>query len=313
MSATSLRHPGIFSARRQFIGGAVAAAVSGAVWRALAAEPSPVFVASDREFAFNTGALRGTLRGGGRSKGLIPVLDATSGEPLARSYGWFSPYRLLDDTRRYGDAAWSWASEARLLPDGAVEVRWTADAVHPFDQTATYRWSARSVLDFSIQVTARRALRRFEVFLASYFEGFPTTVVYAGQPAAFASLPRAAGEWQLFPRDDAAVRVLQDGRWQHPPNPIEWALRPRLAAPLAVRRDAARDRAAVLMTLPEECFAVAAPYDEEVHRSVYFSLFGRDLRAGESVGTRARLWVGPGISDAKALELYAAFRDGAAH
>ena len=34
----------------------------------------------------------------------------------------------------------------------------------------------------------------------------PTTVVYAGQPPAFASLPRAAGEWQLFPRDDAAVR-----------------------------------------------------------------------------------------------------------
>jgi hypothetical protein len=146
-----------------------------------------------------------------------------------------------------------------------------------------------------------------EVFLASYFEGFPITVVQAGDPAAFLGVPRTAGDWQMFPRDEAAVKIIQDGRWKRPPSPVQWSIRPPYHAPLAVRRDAAKGMAAVLMTRPEECFAVATPYDSEVHRSVYFALFGRDLRTGESAATSARLVVGPGISDEQAVGLYREF------
>ena len=46
----------------------------------------------------------------------------------------------------------------------------------------------------------------------------------------------AAGDWQTFPRDDEAVRIASDGRWKRPPNPVNWSIMPRLAAPLAVRR-----------------------------------------------------------------------------
>ncbi|MCX6874371.1 MAG: hypothetical protein NTW21_11290 [Verrucomicrobia bacterium] len=46
---------------------------------------------------------------------------------------------MLDADTRYGDAAWDWPGTARLLPDGAVEVTWTADATHPFDMKAVYR------------------------------------------------------------------------------------------------------------------------------------------------------------------------------
>lgn len=293
--------------RRRFIGGAVAVAASGGWWRALAAGAGGRFAAVGREFSFDTGVLRGTLRAGGQSKGLLPILDVASNTPVARSYGWFSPYRLLDDTNRYGSAAWDWASEAQLLADGAVEVRWTADAGHPFDLRAVYRWTEPHVLDLTLRVTARRDLRRLEVFLASYFEGFPHTVVNAGGPTAFVGAPQSAGNWQMFPRDAAAVKIIQDGRWKHPPSPVDWTIRPAFAAPLAVRRDAPRGLTAVLMTRPEECFAVAVPYDEEVHRSVYFSLFGRDLKVGASAETRARLWIGRDLPNAKALELYAAF------
>jgi hypothetical protein len=296
------------NSRRQFIGGALAIAATGAGWRAVAAGKSRSFVAAGKEFTFDTGVVRGTLRGGGQSKGLLPVLEVATNTPVAKSYGWFSPYRLLDDTNRYGKAAWDWASEARLMADGAVEVRWTADEAHPFDLVAVYRWSDPHVLDLSTRVTARRDLRRLEVFLASYFEGFPTTVVYAGKPAAFVSAPKSAGDWQMFPRDAAAVKIIQDGRWKHPPSPVEWTMRPAFAAPLAVRRDAKRGLAAVLMTRAEECFAVAAPFDEESHRSVYFSLFGRDLKNGASAETRSRLWMGRDLPDAKVVELYEAFR-----
>ncbi|MBM3852383.1 MAG: hypothetical protein FJ399_04415 [Verrucomicrobia bacterium] len=294
--------------RRRFLGGLFAVAPAFALARAQAAPGArPAFTATGREFSFDTGNLRGTLRAGGQSKGLIPVFDTASGAPLARSYGWFSPYRLLDDTTRYGDAAWSWASTAELQADGSVKVNWVADAGHPFDLEAHYRWSSARGLDFSLRVTARRALRRFEVFLASYFEGFPTTGVQAGSPAGFVGAPRTAGDWQMFPRDEAAVKIIQDGRWKHPPSPVQWSIRPSFAAPLAIRRDAAKGLAAVLMTRPEECFAVAAPYDEEVHRSVYFALFGRDLRAAESAATSARLVVAPRISDEQAIGRYREF------
>lgn len=288
--------------RRQFIGGALAVATG-----ALAAENKLGFVAAGKEFTFDTGALRGTLRGGGQSKGLIPAFDCASGAALTKSLGLFSHYRLLDDTNRYGKAGWDWVSEAKLLGDGAVEVRWTADDAHPFDMMAVYRWSAPNALDLTTRVTARKELKRFEVFLASYFDGFPTTVVWAGDKPAFVSVSKEAGKWHMFPRDEAAVKMIRDGRWTRPPNPVEWTIRPKLAAPLAIRRDAERKLAAVLMTRAEDAFAIACPQDEEGHRSLYFSLFGRNLKNGESVEAKSRLMICHEVTNEKALELYAKF------
>jgi len=82
---------------------------------------------------------------------------------------------------------------------------------------------------------------------------------------------------------------------------------PRLAAPLAVRRDAKSGLVAVVMAPPEDCFAVLTPYGEEGHRSVYLSLFGRDLKAGEAVSARARLVIGRDITDEQAIALYKAY------
>jgi hypothetical protein len=289
--------------RRQFIG----AALAGTALRAMAAENKLAFVAAGKEFTFDTGTLRGTFRGGGQSKGLLPAFDCASGAPLTKSLGLFSHYRMFEENKRFGKAAWDWTSEAKLLGNGAVEVRWTADEVHPFDMMAVYRWSAANALDLMTRVTARKELKRFEVFLASYFEGFPTTVVYAGDKPGFISASPEAGKWHMFPRDEAAVKMIQDGRWKYPPSPVEWGIRPKLAAPLAIRRDAERKLAAVLMTRPGDAYAIACPQDEEGHRSLYFSLFGRDLKNGESVEARSRLMICREITDEKALELFAAF------
>ncbi len=293
--------------RRQFIGGALAATASGAVMSAMAAENKLAFVAAGKEFTFDTGTLRGTLRGGGLSKGLIPAFDCASGAALTKSLGLFSHYRLFETNTRFGKAAWDWASAAKLLANNAVEVRWTADDAHPFDMMAVYRWSAPNALDLTTRVTARKELKRFEVFLASYFDGFPTTVVYAGDKPGFVSASPEAGKWHMFPRDEAAVKMIQDGRWKYPPSPVEWSIRPKLAAPLAIRRDAERKLAAVLMTRPGDAYAIACPQDEEGHRSLYFALFGRDLKNRESVEAKSRLMICHEITNEKALELYAKF------
>ena len=272
------------------------------------------FSAAGKGFQFNTGVLRGGLHDGGKSIGLRPVLEGTAATPVAGMFGLFSPYRMLTADARFGTAAWEWASQTQLLADGAVQVQWLPDTAHPLEMTAVYRWTAANTLDLQLAVKPQQDLRRFELFLASYFVGFPVSAVYvqespeAGGKPGFMEARKAAGTWQMFPRDDEAVKTYADGRWQRPPHPVSWKTMPRLAAPMAVRRDAASGLTAVLMAPAKDCFAIATPFGEEGHRSVYLSLLGRDVKAGETAAARARLVIGRGISDQQAIELYQAYQ-----
>lgn len=280
---------------------------------AAAVAPKPGFVVEGKEFRFDTGLLRGVLRPQGRSLGLVAVIDAGSGSTLSGGLGLFSHYRLLDAGARYGGGAWDFPSQGRLLADESVEAAWPSQPGLPFEMTATYRWNAPNALDLVTTVTARKDLHRFEVFLASYFNGFAESLVYVKshpQRSGKAGLMRAVrsnGDWQMFPRDDAAVKVILDGRWQRPPHPVDWKIMPALAGPLGVRRDAATGLTALVMAPPDDCFAVATPYGEEGHRSVYLSLWGRDLKTGQTARARARLVIGRDISDAQALAIYEAY------
>ena len=273
----------------------------------------PGFTPAGNEFSFDTGQLRGTLRGQGRTLGVTKLVDASSNTDVAGAYGLLSPYRLLTSAARFGHAAWDWSSTARRLPDGAVEVRWQADAEHPLELAAVYRWSKPDSLDVELRVTPRQDLPKFELFLASYFRGFDQAAAYVqpcaetNQKSAFLAATKESGVWQMFPRDEEAVRLIGDGRWKRPPNPVDWVIRPRLAAPLAIRRDAATGLTALVMAKPGDGFAVSMPFGEEGHRSLYLSLFGRDLVHDQPATARARLIVGQAITDQRAVEVYQRF------
>ena len=58
------------------------------------------------------------------------------------------------------------------------------------------------------------------------------------------------------------------------------------------------------MAPPEECFAVATPYEGESHYSLYLSRFGRDFKAGETARARTRLVIAASVSDEQAVALY---------
>jgi hypothetical protein len=260
------------------------------------------------EYHFDTGVLRGVLHGGGRSTGLLPVADVATGKVLTKSMGWLSPYRLLATGARYGTAAWDWPSQTERLPDGAVQVRWSAHETYPWDMTAAYRWKTADTADLCLTVTARKELAQFEVFVGSYFEGFRQSFVYAragagGQPT-FVPAARDAGVWQTFPRDDEAAKRITDGRWQCPPSPVTWTIRDRLAAPLAMRRNPDLGLTALVMAPTDDCFAVFTPHAEEGHGSLYLSLLGRDLKNGESATARVRLVIGRDISDEQAVKIH---------
>ena len=94
----------------------------------------------------------------------------------------------------------------------------------------------------------------------------------------------------------------------YPPYPVPWTLRPRLAAPLALRRDLESGLTAGLMAPVKDCFAMSTPCGEDHHRSLYLSLFGRDLKAGETASACARLVIGKNISDQQAIDLYETYR-----
>jgi hypothetical protein len=197
-----------------------------------------------------------------------------------------------------------------LLPDGAVEATWSADDSHPFNLQAVYRWSAANTLDVTTSVTGKKDLRQFEVFLASYFEGFPRTFAYVqaspetgGQPG-FLEAKQSVAVWQMFPRDEQAIKTIGDGRWKRPPNPVDWKIMPPLAGALAMRRDAATGLVGLLMTPPGDCFAISMPFGEEGHRSVYLSLLGRDVPAGQTAVARTRLVLARGLSDEQAVAMY---------
>jgi len=270
--------------------------------------------AGQGEFTFNTGVLRGQLHAGGKSLGLSQVIHIPTGQVLDQSNGLFSHYRVFSKGRRYGNGAWDWPSSAVLLPEGAVEARWESAPDRPFAMRAVYRWSAADTLDLTTIVLPTQALPAFEVFLALYFHSaftncslFLESAKTPDAPAQFVPAARALGDWLMAPRNSSMVPLIQDGRWKLEPNPVSWVILPAFGAPLAMRRAPVSNLAAVSMARPEDCFALATPHEAEGHFSLYHSLFGRDLKAGERIEARSRLVIAEGLSAADAEQRYRIF------
>jgi hypothetical protein len=224
---------------------------------------------------------------------------------LTRSMGFAGHYRVFSGSQRFvGGGAWYWPSTAKLLDDGAVEVTWAGSDERPFQMSAVYRWVQPAVLDVETRVQPRIDLPDFESFLAFYFnENFrESSVLGAGKliPA-----EQSEGAWQMFPRDAAAVRLIQDGRWKVPPNPVEWTVRAPFAQPVGVRRAESSGLTAAIMC--RECFAVSTPHQAEGHYSMYLSQFGRTLRKGESASAHARMMLLPSATPGEIRRCYDEF------
>ena len=277
---------------------------------ATSAEPQLSFrLEGDGIYVFNTGTLSGRLRLNGHNQGVSELIHVPSGQEVTygeRKLPVMSHYRLFTSGVRYGNAARTWPTECKLLPDGAVEAEFRPEDDYPFVMKAIFRLGTADAIDVETIVTAKEELSRFEVFLSNYFgEGYDASVYVIhslrspGKPYFLRAdhNPLVAGNYLLFPRDRESVLSVFDGRWQQPPSPVEWCITRYLAAPIGVRRHKETGLTAVLMAPPEDCFAVATPYNQEPpdgvanHRSLYLSLFGGDVAKGNTVRARSRLQI----------------------
>ncbi|MHC4405311.1 MAG: hypothetical protein ACYTG0_37165 [Planctomycetota bacterium] len=270
-------------------------------------------------YTFDTGVLRGRVRLNGRSQGITELVHVPSGVEVAsggRLPGLISHYRVFSAGVRYGKAARDWPTVTKVLDDGALEVFWPSGEEHPLEMTAVYRFRRPNTLDVETAVTPQRDMPAFEVFVSSYFgQGFRARVSVALESAAGAAprfvpvdrKPDSRGGYVTFPRDGRALEIIRDGRWGIPPNPVDWDVVRWLSPPIAVRRDEPSGVTALLTASPNECFAISSPYnppspDAGGYRSVYLSLFGRDLDAGQTARAGCRLVVAGDLSDEEAAE-----------
>ena len=294
--------------------------------RAIAAEPPRLAFKPAEEagyFHFDTGTVRGKLRLDGKAQGIPELIHVPSGVEVTHGggrAGVLSPYRVFSAGTRYTKAARDWPSTAKLLPDGAVEARFPPADDHPLEMTLVYRWTSPDTIDLETVVTPQQDMPRFEVFLSSYFADDFAVSVYV-QPNRFAKdappcfipgdhTPLVDGNYLMFPRDRRTVLTIFDGRWDIPPSAVQWSISRWMAAPLAIRRSSSSGITALLMAPPEDCFAVSTPYNQTPpdhvagHASLYLSLFGGDVAAGQTVRARSRLIIAKDLTDKAAVGRY---------
>lgn len=276
----------------------------------------PEFVTGQNgEFVFHTGTVQGILRKNGKSMGLSSVVHDPTGARLDAGSGLLGYYRVFTTNHRYGTAAWNWPSTARLLPDGAVAVTFPAQEGRPFTMGSVYRWHDPQTLDLETTVSAEKDLSNFEVFLSSYFhETLTTPQVYvqpeAQKPPTFLVAEKTAGDWQMFLRQPEALTLVRDGRWRQPPNPVDWIIPAPLAQPICLRRGPDLKSTVILMAPKQDCYAISMPYRGESHYSLYLSLFGHDIKAGQTVTARSRFIVTGTVSDREVLALFDTYQNG---
>ncbi len=293
---------------------------------AMGAEPAtPAFRPTKEEgyVAFDTGMLQGKVRLDGKHQGISSLVYTPTETELAASVGLLSYYRVFSEGNRYGKAARDWPIETKLLDNGGLQITFSPSEEHPLKMTGTFRWRGPDTLDLETTVTPRVAMPGMEVFLSSYLiHGFEGLVYLKpnrftkGKAAEFVRADWSElldGNYLVFPRDANALPMIYDGRWDFPPSPVTWAFTRYLAAPIGIRRHAEAGLTAVFMAPPKDCFAVSVPYNKEPpdnvagHGSVYLSLFGRDVAAGETVTADCRLIIAKDLSDEEILQRYRAY------
>lgn len=210
--------------------------------------------------------------------------------------------------------------------DNAIVVHWDPTDDHKAELIARYEIKEPNIIDLNITVRSNWPYPAYEVFLSNYFDPSMQPYVYVqGSPCVD---PPNEPQWiapqvndvfvgtgLVFPRDQHAARRSVDGRWDRIWELYQWNPQRYYELPILFQADTKCRMAAVLMSRPEDCFAVVSGYNSDNmddafkgQNPLYLCLFGDDLVPGSERTVHCRLAVTElDQSISKPLELYEAF------
>lgn len=262
----------------------------------------------------------------GKYQGMRSLVHRPTGVEIAAGEtlpGLVAPYRVFGNGRRYGDVR-DRPTQVELLPEGLC-ITHPADAENPFDIVSRYTWSG-DTLDVRYAIHLHADMQAFELGVASYLSaGFRAYVSRQsnnwGETCSRivpVDVNPMTDVYALFPRDEAAMKTIFDGRWDQPPYPVRYAVPAYFAHSLAYRRHAKSGVMALGMADPKECYAICIPVNNPPedpdpangYQGLYFYLFGRDLGRGETAVTHVRWVVGQNLSEQEIRARWESFAAG---
>ena len=223
-----------------------------------------------------------------------------------RHQGLLNLYRVYGVGETFGSLR---DDEAQVHPqENGARLTWPASKARPADITATYTLTGQSQIDVIVEATPTREIKNFEILPATYLPVEWEKYVYLQDgDCSSLTLLRPPGnkeddiKYPFYPMSETdRIAQEQSGRITS-----SWAWKTILpdgyaALPIVF---AGNDQIQVIQfTNPESVSAVCATPKPESrdpaewnsvgqHSALYFSLFGRDVAAGETVTARIRLRV----------------------
>lgn len=296
------------------------------------------YQSEEKVYAFETAEIQGTLRPGNEfpHHGLTQLVHKATGiEFVHPLYAILNLYRFMHrgpagTTGMDSDLGNPRQGERHVEADASsVTLRWALqDPTHP-EMSIRYEIAEPATIDMTVTVTPSAEAHDFEALLACYFDPVHVPHVYLArdrfeledEPGRFGDEPELApvnvnpvfrGGVLVYPRDEDAVGISVDGRWRDIArfSPVR-----RNKMPVCFQADRQQRVAAVLMSRPDDCFAVSSGYDSpdardrfHKHNPLYLSLFGGVLEPGVVRTARARLVVTELDEDlSQPLQHYATF------
>ncbi len=203
----------------------------------------------------------------------------------------------------------SYLTELRVTPcscesiENGMRFTWEPTVAHQARIVTTLIVKEPNIIDLDIEVVGYGDYEDYEVLLCAYLKpGFKSgayVTTFKDETRTPVQIrpkddPSHHKFYNFYPRDVKGGQMLWDGR--HQIGRYFWylAIGRLYALPLGFYSDEKVD--CLLMGRPEDVYAVGVTYDGDEandnvadHRSIYLSLFGKDLKPGAGLKTQARL------------------------
>jgi len=264
-------------------------------------------------FEFETEIMKGAIQPEGRYHGVERLIHKPTGVEIVHpKYSALNLFFLFSTNLKIGVPR-GWERET-AVEENALVLKWTPNAEHLGAISARYEIKPPDAIDLTITVSCEGTYPAYELFLSSYFNPSLSPHVYLrphpysdkpDEPELVALKVNAAfeGTGLVFARDAHAARLCVDGRWARREREMptaQWCPLRYYAFPFAFQADTEQRVAAVLMSTPQDCFAVVTGYDTDNEKDafknqnpLYLSLFGDDLSPGDERTANVRLALTP--------------------